>query len=304
MSQSSGTYGISAISEPEEDAAFSSTRVDHSQKHLLAPKANPDRRPSASPGRLKLWYWELGSAIVSCVCLGLMFGVLAYINGKSYSDWGSRVAPNAVISILVTVGKSSMLVSVAACLGQLKWTHYDRGVGRRLYQFQIFDEASRGPYGALRLLWSMAPSLATVGCLITVLSLAIDPFAQQILRFPLRRVASHNGTTAYAYRAQMVPFTPPDDDFRLELNLVPRKYKAAMILGFADRSAPTEPVCPTGDCEYPDFTTLGLCSKCLDVTDESGQECLPTSEAPPRVMSPLLRLPRRIAYTGLRVALI
>jgi hypothetical protein len=176
MSQSSGTYGISAISEPEEDAALSSKQVDHSQKRLLAPKANPEPASSAPPaGRLKLWYWELGSAIISCVCLALMFGVLAYMNGKSYSDWGYRVALNAVVSILVTLGKSSMLVSVAACLDQLKWTHYDRGVRQRQYQFQIFDEASRGPYGALRLLWSMTPSLATVGCFITCLRSRLIP---------------------------------------------------------------------------------------------------------------------------------
>jgi hypothetical protein len=97
----------------------------------------------------------------------------------------------------------------------------------------------------------------------------------------------------------MIPLTPPDDDFRDETISLPRKYKAAMLLGFADRSAVTEPVCPTGDCEYPDFTTLGLCSKCLDVTDETEQDCrYERNAAPDNTTTP--KIPHPIAPPRLR----
>ena len=36
---------------------------------------------------------------------------------------------------------------------------------------------------------------------------------------------------------------------------------------------PIEPTCRTGDCEWPTFTSLGLCSKCTNVTDTTARNC-------------------------------
>jgi len=54
---------------------------------------------------------------------------------------------------------------------------------------QIFDDASRGPLGAARLIFkTRAVRLAAVGAAITVLSLVMDPASQQIVGFPERSV--------------------------------------------------------------------------------------------------------------------
>ncbi|KAJ5738207.1 hypothetical protein N7493_001362 [Penicillium malachiteum] len=47
----------------------------------------------------------------------------------------------------------------------------------------------------------------------------------------------------------------------------------AILEGLAGSSTGLEPVCSTGDCEYPDFTSLGICSYCEDVTAKSTQVC-------------------------------
>lgn len=67
------------------------------------------------------WAWEIGGAILSFICLGLLMGFLGYVGGMSYTKWQYYVSPNAVISIITTFMKASMLVPLSACLGQLKW---------------------------------------------------------------------------------------------------------------------------------------------------------------------------------------
>lgn len=57
---------------------------------------------------------------------------------------------------------------------------------------QLFDDASKGPWGAVKLLWCCGlrgiAIIASLGAVITLLTLAMDPFAQQILTFPSRLV--------------------------------------------------------------------------------------------------------------------
>lgn len=44
------------------------------------------------------------------------------------------------------------MVPVVAAIGQLKW-HWFRSTKRILYHYQVFDEASRGPFGAAVAVW-------------------------------------------------------------------------------------------------------------------------------------------------------
>jgi hypothetical protein len=71
-----------------------------------------------------------------------------------------------------------------------------------LEEIQTFDDASRGPLGAAKLiLQTSAFHLATLGGLITILSLVMDPFAQQILSYRSRNVVVSGGW-ATVWRAQ------------------------------------------------------------------------------------------------------
>lgn len=49
--------------------------------------------------------------------------------------------------------------------------------------------------------------------------------------------------------------------------------QTAILTGLAQVNTPLEPVCPSPRCEYPDFSTLGICSSCEDVTDTAAQIC-------------------------------
>ncbi len=146
------------------------------------------------------WYWELGAASVSMTCISLLFLVLFKANGLPLSDWGMSIQPNSVIAILVTIIRTSMMVPLAACLSQLKWSGLLRHSGN-LYSLQLFDDASRGPWGSFQMLINSdrKPMLAWFLAFVTVMALGMDSTAQQILEFPTRQVELTNITASMEF---------------------------------------------------------------------------------------------------------
>lgn len=60
-----------------------------------------------------------------------------------------------------------------------------------MWDFEIFDKASRGPWGAAMLLYrTKGRSLAALGAVLIMFMLAIDTFLQQVVVFSERQVMS------------------------------------------------------------------------------------------------------------------
>ncbi|KAJ5611216.1 hypothetical protein N7510_007935 [Penicillium lagena] len=161
-----------------------------------------------------------------------------------------------------------MLVPISTCLGQFKWK---QNIGQeqtpvQLYHFDMLDKASRGPWGALEVLWHMPGSLPMAGAILMILSLAIDPFSQQILAFPSREVVARNEKTSFIQDYK--------ENFNYD-NQLPTDptLQIAILNGLAQSYDPLEPRCSTPNCTFPDFATLGVCSHCMDVTEKSIQSC-------------------------------
>lgn len=137
--------------------------------------------------------------MVAVVILGL------YIDGLSLADWTFVMAPSTVISTLITVAKTSMLLSVAEGLSQLKCMYF-LTKKKPLSELEAFDEASRGPWGSIIFFWKIKPRslLAQSGAFLTVTALAMRPFAQQIISIETRRVprAGANASTLITNRLE------------------------------------------------------------------------------------------------------
>lgn len=152
-----------------------------------------------------LWAWELFSILASLACLAAIVTVLAVVDQKPLAWWRFPIRPNALISVFSAVAKTTFLLPVAECISQSKWHHFSRGP-RPLADLQRFDDASRGPWGSLIFLFSRRPAhttlLTSLGCIITICALAVDPFTQQIISYPsrsteLNALASTSVATAY-----------------------------------------------------------------------------------------------------------
>lgn len=91
------------------------------------------------------------SIVVLCVLLRRYNGKLAL---RSNTVVGVNITLDTLISTLSTIGRAPLLLSVSECLSQLKWTWYlDKH--RPLRDLDTFDNASRGAWGGLQLLWKI-----------------------------------------------------------------------------------------------------------------------------------------------------
>lgn len=241
--------------------------------HTQNPKADTEeKRPGFDWNGT--WAWEIGSVTLAVGCIVLLVVFLVQINNTPYAAWQYTASPNTVVSIIVTIAKAAVLVSVSSCLGQLKWNLYQ--IPTPLYHMQAIDQASRGPWGSMEVLLrglsgSKTGSLTYVGAFLTVLALAVDPFAQQILKFPSRTVTALNAT-AFTQASQQWSSTADWDSSDVFLELQP-SLLIAMMSGLLQAHNPLEPQCDSTSCEFPEFVTLGMCSKCEDVTSQTKQEC-------------------------------
>jgi hypothetical protein len=188
----------------------------------------------------------------SMACFTAMCGLLIAYNGRQVPNLPYGLTFNAVVSILTTAANSALLCVVAASLGQLKWSWF-QSQQRKLADVQIFDDASRGPLGAAALLRTTPIlSLASGGALVTILTLLMDPFVQQILTYPASQELQ-NSTVATIPTAYY--FSNENESL----------FTQAVRNGIELDPPELSPSCPSGNCTWPIVTSVGWCSKCEDI---------------------------------------
>lgn len=151
--------------------------------------------------RIFIWWPECLAMLGSIAFLIAIAAVLLAFHTKPLATWSMpwQIKPNTLVSILMTLCRLTMLVVVAECLSQLKWVYFQQRA-HPLTHFQVFDDASRGPWGSLRLLIAVnwTAIAASFGAVITILALAMEPFTQQVLSYPVRNATER---TAVLWRA-------------------------------------------------------------------------------------------------------
>lgn len=141
--------------------------------------------------------------MIASICCTLALAVLlSRVQDQPYENWKFYVGLNPTISALTTVARGTLLLSASACLSQGKWLHFVKQ--SRLHAMDVFDQASRGPLGALTIVLKTKTylGLPTVAAAITVLALAIGPFTQQVVTYDQGSVdvRSQRASFDYAHR--------------------------------------------------------------------------------------------------------
>jgi hypothetical protein len=210
---------------------------------------------------LDSWLYECAALPFSVGCLVALAVMLGINDGKETPQLPYDITLNALISVLSTAAKSSLLFAIAGTLGQVKWARFMER--RELSDMQTFDDATRGPWGALVLLCSRSRRpLASLGAAITILALTYDTFLQQLVRYPViyQSVFSEEAATKKATSLNATGNFTDWDSARVAVWLE---------IGQFDR----DPGCPTGNCTWPEFKSLGYCSKCGDTTADTSVIC-------------------------------
>ena len=110
-------------------------------------------RPSRSRRCGGPWTLEIVTMAIAIGAVGAIMGVLARFNGQALPEWPYYITLNALIALLATVTTATMSLSLNNGLSQLKWVRFKKDRAP-LTDMEVFDEASRGTWGALRLLTS------------------------------------------------------------------------------------------------------------------------------------------------------
>jgi hypothetical protein len=203
------------------------------------------------------WIFESLALFVSFLSFFAMFAVLIKFNNRPLHEWHSTITLNTIVAISSLVSKSALALPLASGLSQLKWTWYRHGLGRRLIDFEYFDAASRGPWGAFILMvHGTAFPLATLGGFVMATMLAFEPFIQQAVVFPTRNIT--------AGVAQIPRITYWDGTFDSSYKVA--AYDALLGFNLSKTASAMSPTCSTGNCSFLDYSSLAFCSQCVDVS--------------------------------------
>lgn len=218
------------------------------------------------------WVWEILGALLSILCMAAVVLLGLYIDDSSLSEWKLNITPGTMISALITLGKTSIMLPVAEGISQLKWIHF--GTKKRpLNELEAFDDASRGPWGSLMLLWKikLQSTLALCGAFLTIAMLAMGPFSQQIVSFRSRTIPRANATASIlvsnAYDSGT--FSGVEGNAPQNKAADVRMQGAVFNAIFDLSSSPFDFVCPSGSCTWPDFASFAVCSQCANVTSST-----------------------------------
>lgn len=104
------------------------------------------------------WLVEVLSVLLGIVALIALCVLLRKYDGKTAPQAnaviGVNITLNTLVSILSTISRAALLLSVSECISQSKWSWFlDRQ--KPLEDLEVFDQASRGAWGGLNLLWKV-----------------------------------------------------------------------------------------------------------------------------------------------------
>jgi Protein of unknown function (DUF3176) len=109
------------------------------------------------------WAWELISAIVCVVATVALIVPLARTDGSQQQSWEigrTQLSLNALVAVISTVIRASLLLIVAGALNQSVWNwfatplrrrHHEEG--RQLKDLETFGEAAANSWNSVKLLY-------------------------------------------------------------------------------------------------------------------------------------------------------
>lgn len=103
---------------------------------------------------LEEWGWETAACLLSLAGFLGTVGLLKAFDGKAQPSWPYGITLNSAVAVLSTVTKGLLLVPAAACISQSIWISYAESA-HPLRTLTTYDAASRGPLGALHLIWRL-----------------------------------------------------------------------------------------------------------------------------------------------------
>ncbi|RWA04940.1 hypothetical protein EKO27_g10171 [Xylaria grammica] len=205
------------------------------------------------------WIWEFASWIVSSLLLAGVVLTLSLHQDQPLPEWPFGITINALISFLSSLSTSTLVVVISSIIGQRSWATL-ASAERPLRQLEL--------------------NVTSIAGLVVIASLATVPFVQQITQIQLANSAVDTATIPalrnYANRELDDIFLILDKP--LSYGIVPSIVTSGFYRGLyfsgnlsdtlTRNSLLSRTTCSTGNCTYPDFDSLAICSACANVTNQ------------------------------------
>ncbi|TEA17003.1 hypothetical protein C8034_v000534 [Colletotrichum sidae] len=233
-------------------------------------RTKEDSRRSGSRRRfhvLRGWWPEIVWCIVSIVCIIVLVVVLHAYDGQPLPNWPSGLTLNTVVAFISTFCRTSFVLPVMESLSQYKWNWYKSP--RPLADFRVFDEASRGPWGSLKLLVTTKGRLVGIlAAVILVSGIATSTLTQSVVTYPTARLQLPGNDTALTRRNDGYFWASANSnsvrDVMFPVNqAVPRSLYTPPEEAILYHQAS----CSTSNCTWPTFTSLAVCVDMKNVTE-------------------------------------
>ncbi|KAK7545674.1 hypothetical protein IWX49DRAFT_333960 [Phyllosticta citricarpa] len=216
------------------------------------------------------WTLEILSCVLAVLVLGTLAAILYIYDGQPQPKWPHHIGLNSVISIFTAAFKALLLKPVVEGLSQSKWLWFSQP--KKLSDLELFDQASRGPWGSTCLIFDSMIKwrtfhLAAFGALLSIVALAIDPLSQGITRY---YTCKKPWSTDSARVPRINHYTTYGIDIGVSAGtfILDSPMSVAIYMGLMnppDRST-VDVGCSTGNCTFPTFSSLSMCSSCVDIT--------------------------------------
>lgn len=237
------------------------------------------------------WYETVGCAFFVSAFIGIIATVWSFDN-RPLPHWPFELSINTFIAAFSVLLKTSAGLVLAEGISHIKWTSL-RGP-QTLRSFTVHDDASRGPWGAVALLWNdKGRHISSLGALVILLILFMEPFTQQIVSF-YDCVEVEPNLVAEIPRSNY--FDPPlgYSPGQSMAGTIPWEMRSYINQGlFATNQHQLRFSCPSGNCTFGGtYSSLAFCSVCEDVSSKLLRVPWPAG-------SNVTTVPANITLTGL-----
>jgi hypothetical protein len=204
------------------------------------------------------WLFQSLSCLLSVTLLYCLITIALTYGNRPLTEWRTTMfSMSALVSVLSTVMKGSLMVPLADTISQQKWSWFHQPLGGKPFKdVERIDRVSRGTWGSLQWLLSSpsASTMISLGASLTIFTLAFDVFSQQFISIDIRTVPDQLGTAYFPWVYNKT------------------KYDRAAWLGamyggfFSHEVQDLAATCSTSDCTWSTISSIGICGACHDVT--------------------------------------
>ncbi|KAK1505908.1 uncharacterized protein CCOS01_16598 [Colletotrichum costaricense] len=212
----------------------------------------------------KVWWKEILCLMASIALLIAIIVVLAIYDDQSLPSSRSKITLNTVIALFTTLAKGAFMLPVSTALSQSKFTWFLKS--RPLHDFHVFDQASRGWSGSMKMLFRVRfKHTVALGAILMIVSILSSPVTQLAINYRQRDDPAP-GESARIFTIDEISL----DERRLRRVAREASVKATMpdTASFEVPAPPQKSVCSTGNCDFEPYQSLGVCVDIANITSK------------------------------------